>query len=319
MSRLVCVGDVVVDVALDVPGLPAPGGDVLARAGRVAAGGAFNVMSAAARLGLPCLYAGAHGTGPLGALARSALAAEGIAVVHPPEPGLDTGFSVTLVDPAGERTFLTAVGAEAALGSAHLARTPVAPGEIVYVSGYGLGYPVTGPALAAWLPELPDAVTVLCDPGPLGAGAAAAVLAAVGARTDWWSANATEAAALTGEAEPAAAAARLAARARVGALVRTGADGCVLALRGAPPRAVAPHAVRALDTTGAGDAHVGSFLAGLAGGLAPEQAARRANVAAALAVTRRGPATAPTAQELGRALMEIETTTGEDVDDHGQR
>jgi sugar/nucleoside kinase (ribokinase family) len=53
-------------------------------------------------------------------------------------------------------------------------------------------------------------------------------------------------------------------------------------------------AVTAVDSTGAGDAHAGVFLAALADGLDPAAAARRANAAAALAVTRPGPATSPT-------------------------
>jgi sugar/nucleoside kinase (ribokinase family) len=57
-------------------------------------------------------------------------------------------------------------------------------------------------------------------------------------------------------------------------------------------------AVVAVDTTGAGDAHSGVFLAGLAAALSPAGAARRANAAAALTVTRAGPATSPTRAEL---------------------
>jgi sugar/nucleoside kinase (ribokinase family) len=53
-----------------------------------------------------------------------------------------------------------------------------------------------------------------------------------------------------------------------------------------------------VDTTGAGDAHSGVFLAGLAAGLTGAEAARRANVAAAVAVTRSGAATSPTRAEL---------------------
>jgi sugar/nucleoside kinase (ribokinase family) len=56
--------------------------------------------------------------------------------------------------------------------------------------------------------------------------------------------------------------------------------------------------VAAVDTTGAGDTHAGVFLAALAEGLRPAQAARRANAAAALSVTRHGPATSPTRAEL---------------------
>ena len=58
----------------------------------------------------------------------------------------------------------------------------------------------------------------------------------------------------------------------------------------------------AVDTTGAGDAHSGVFLAGLAGGLPPGAAARRANAAAALAVTRPGPAVSPSRAELDAFL-----------------
>ena len=58
----------------------------------------------------------------------------------------------------------------------------------------------------------------------------------------------------------------------------------------------------AVDTTGAGDAHSGVFLAGLAAGLPPAAAARRANAAAALAVTRPGPAVSPSRAELDAFL-----------------
>jgi sugar/nucleoside kinase (ribokinase family) len=84
-----------------------------------------------------------------------------------------------------------------------------------------------------------------------------------------------------------------------GVLVRAGAAGCYLALRSSDGAVHVPApAVTAVDTTGAGDAHSGVFLAALAEGLSPRDAAARANAAAACAVTRRGPATAPTRAEL---------------------
>jgi sugar/nucleoside kinase (ribokinase family) len=60
--------------------------------------------------------------------------------------------------------------------------------------------------------------------------------------------------------------------------------------------------VTIVDTTGAGDAHLGAFIAGLAAGRDAEAAARRGNVVAALTVTRRGPATSPTAEETDRII-----------------
>jgi sugar/nucleoside kinase (ribokinase family) len=128
------------------------------------------------------------------------------------------------------------------------------------------------------------------------------VLDPVLARCDWWSCNRREAALLTGSDDPAEAARRLLRRAgRADVIVRSGPDGCVLATRVSLSHIDAP-AVTAVDTTGAGDAHSGVFLAGLAAGLTPGEAARRASAAAALAVTRAGAATAPTRAALDRFL-----------------
>jgi sugar/nucleoside kinase (ribokinase family) len=62
--------------------------------------------------------------------------------------------------------------------------------------------------------------------------------------------------------------------------------------------------VVAVDSNGAGDAHAGVFVAGLAHGLSAIDAARRANAAAALAVTRWGPATSPGVAELDAFIRE---------------
>jgi len=62
---------------------------------------------------------------------------------------------------------------------------------------------------------------------------------------------------------------------------------------------------RALDTTGAGDAHVATLLARLAAGDDMSAAARVANIAASIAVERSGPATGPTARELEEARKDL--------------
>jgi sugar/nucleoside kinase (ribokinase family) len=279
-----------------VPALPARGGDLLATGAEVTVGGGFNVMAAAARQGLPVLYAGGHGTGPWGDLVRAALAAEGIGVFRPPDPDRDTGFDVALIEPDAERTFVTSLGAEILGRPGSWDAVPAGAGDTVYVSGYGLVPEESGPVLGAWAAALPDSSLLFVDPGPLVTQIPEAVLLPVLARCDWWSCNRREAALLTGAQDPAEAARRLLARtARAHVIVRAGPAGCVLALRedtAAVAHIPAP-AVDPVDTTGAGDAHSGVFLAALSDGLAPADAARRANAAAALAVTRPGPATAP--------------------------
>jgi sugar/nucleoside kinase (ribokinase family) len=295
VSRLVAVADVIVDVVLDVPRLPVRGGDVLASATSMVAGGSgFNVLVAAARQGLPGVLAGTHGTGPFGDLARTAVAAAGLDLVHRAEPDVDTGFTVAMVEPDGERTFVTSVGAETRLDAERLRRVDVREGEAVYVSGYDLVHPGAGAAVGPWLRGLPAGCLVVTDPGPLLAEIPVDVLDAVGAGTDWFVCNAAEARRLTGERDHAAAASEVARRwARVGAVVRLGADGCLVATDGDVVAVPAP-AVQAVDTNGAGDTHTGVLIATLLAGAPPLRAAARANAAAALAVTRRGPTTTPT-------------------------
>jgi sugar/nucleoside kinase (ribokinase family) len=320
LKRLVFAGEALVDLLMWVPALPERGGDMLAGSSSVQVGGGFNIMAAAARQGLPVVYAGGHGTGPWGDKVRAALAAEGIAVLRPPDPDADTGFDVALVEDGGERTFVTSLGAETLRQPGAWDAIPAGAGDAVYVSGYGLVAPDSGAILGAWAAALPAEVLLFVDPGPLIADIPAAVLGPVLSRCDWWSSNQREAALLTGAGDPSEAARLLIARTgRAGVIVRTGRSGCVLALRApgpgaaigpdaAPgPRAVslslipAP-AVVAVDTTGAGDAHAGVFLAGLAAALPPAAAASRANAAAALAVTRAGPAESPTRAELAAFL-----------------
>jgi len=302
-GRLLHLGNVVVDIVVTVPALPGRGGDVLASRAEAVAGGGFNVMAAAARQGLRAAYAGAHGTGPFGALAGAALAAEGIEAIQPARAGVDTGFVLTMVEAGGERTFLTSPGAEATLTAADLDRVSPAARDAIYLSGYGLVHGSNRAALLGWLPRLGGDHLVFFDPGPLVGSIPAAALAAVLARADWLACNAREAAILTGSTDPRAAAAELAGRAgRPRVLVRTGPAGCLIARPGGGVAAVPAFRVDAVDTSGAGDAHSGAFIAALAAGAADDDAARRANAAAAFSVTRRGPATAPTREELARFL-----------------
>ncbi len=318
-SRLLHLGNVVIDVVLDIPALPERGGDVLASRTELTPGGGFNVLAAAARLGLRTGYAGGHGTGPLADLARAGLAAEGIEVLQPPEAGPGHRLRNQHGGRRGERTFVTSPGAEATLTAADLAHVAAGPADAVYLSGYSLVHPANRAALLGWLARLGDGTVVFFDPGPLLRSIPPDGLATVLERADWVTVNAREAALLAGQptaAGPAAAAPPTAAaalrtlterpswtaRPGQGVLVRTGAKGCMLAHFKTPLTVVPGFPVAVLDSNGAGDTHTGAFIAALAAGDDVVAAARRANAAAALSVTRRGPATAPTSAELGRFL-----------------
>jgi ribokinase len=299
-GRLVYTGQIVVDLVMTVPKLPPVGGDVLATEQVLRVGGGFNVLSAAARSGAPAVHAGALGTGPFGDLARDAVAAEGIEATSEHES--DTAICVVMVHDNGERTFVTGVGAEARTSVADLEAASVTAADIVVISGYSLVHETTRASLLAWLPSLPDCRVVL-DPGPLVGDIPPDAWKAVTSRVTLLSANAEEARALSGEADPRRAAAVIAATLPRDAavVVRTGPDGCVLAY-GGEVTVVEGFPADAVDTNGAGDTHTGVLVAELLAGQTVEAACRRANAAAAIAVTRRGPATAPTRAEITRFL-----------------
>jgi sugar/nucleoside kinase (ribokinase family) len=220
--------------------------------------------------------------------------------------GEDTGFDVGLVESDAERTFVTAPGAESRLSLADLNAIPLQTGDAVYVSGYDLCYPVSGAALGAWLPSLPTSYLLVIDPGPLAGEIPPERIAPVLARCDILSLNARETNILSGFSDIVEGAQALALKIAPGGCVvaRAGAQGCWLVGARQEALHLPARAVRAVDSTGAGDAHVAALLARLAFGESLAVAARVANIAASVVVERAGPATGPTARELAALLDE---------------
>jgi sugar/nucleoside kinase (ribokinase family) len=307
MPNLLHTGQVIIDLVMAVDKLPQTGGDVLAKSASFEAGGGFNVMAAAQRNGLPVVYLGRHGTGRFGDLAREAMRAEGIriGIAHPAER--DTGLCVAVTDASAERSFISYIGAEGEVTAEDLASVPAEAGDYVYVSGYSLLQVGKAQALLDWVLELPKGINVVFDPGPLVDSPDEPLIQALLARIDIWTSNSVEVLRFTGASDIAEALDRLVDHlpAEVLMVVRDGPQGCWISQRGERQH-VPGFKVAAVDSNGAGDAHAGVFVAGLAHGLSAIEAARRANAAAALAVTRWGPATSPGSAEVDALIREID-------------
>ena len=289
MSRgLLQLTGVVVDILQKVERLPRTGEGLTAQAARIGAGGGFNALAAARRAGASVAYGGMLGTGPFADICAQALAAEGAPVLQRRRIAADQGFCTVLVERDAERAYVYTPGAERAATADDLAALPAADFDWALLGGYAA--PSGEDIFGDWLDALPREVMLMFDPTPLAVIVGRARVERALARADWVSANRREAQALTG-LDPARAAEVLA-QGRRGAVVRDGARGCWVACGGAAV-AVAGFPVAAVDSAGAGDAHVGAFLAALMAGETPLAAARFANAAAALVVTRLGAATAP--------------------------
>jgi ribokinase len=281
------VGDVAVDVVARHDGPLRPGTDTPATVRTHGGGAAANVAAWLGHLGVPVTLAGRVGADDAGRAQRAALAAHGVRCALATDPDLPTGCVVVLVGADGERTMLPDAGANAALSPADL--PPMPAGGHLHLSGYPLLRAGSRPAALAALERAGAAgLTVSVDP------ASAAPLAAVGpaAFTAWTRGvdlllpNADEARLLSGEDDPARAAAALAAH--YGAVVVSlGAAGALWA-SGTEVVAVPATPATALDTTGAGDALAAGTLAAWLAGVPGPAAVAAGTALAARAVTHLG-------------------------------
>ncbi len=301
-GRVIVVGSVNVDLVVTTEHLPGPGETVIGgRFARHHGGKGGNQAVAAARLGATTSFVGAVGGDAFGTEARAALEAEGVGVAELLTiPAEATGVALVLVDAAGENSIAVSSGANAALSSvqvrAAFKRLALTPADVVLV-GHEIRTGATHEALR--LGRIAGATTIL-NPAPVG-GLEPPTLALADVLTP----NDGELVDLTeGGGSPTTRAKRLLGKdpGTRAVLVSQGAKGALLVAAG-QTQSIPPPRVDVVDTVGAGDTLNGALAAGLASGLDRLEAARRAVVAASLAVQRAGArAGMPTSAELEQAL-----------------
>ena len=306
-ARMLHMGGAVVDYIYRVAELPPRGGEAVATNHARLPGGGVNQMTAARRSGLAVAYGGGHGSGPDGDFLRAAFDDLSIDVLQPANPKIDSGNCVVMIDDTRERSFVSWPGAEGVLEDSILGDIEARPGDWVVVSGYTLSYAGSREGLARWLDRLLPTQPLVFDPSPVVAAIPPKICEQVLARATWVSANLDEARELTGKDDPQCQASalldRLCPSAR-GVLVRAGAAGTCLQCRGEAPVQMPGFPVEAVDTNGAGDTHLGVFVAVMAQGGDAQTAVLRANAAAALSVTRIGGASAPEIAEIDAFLAD---------------
>jgi ribokinase len=286
MRPILVIGSLNMDLVARCEHLPSKGQTVFGQDFLTAAGGkGANQAVAAARLGARVTMAGCVGADAFGGALTAGLRDAGIdtdTVVPVDRP---TGTALITIDAEGANTIVVISGANAACDTT-LADRALANAD--------------GPGILLLQNEIPADVTahairvahaagwfVVLNPAPAGP-LATELLPLI----DIIAPNETEAASITGRpvsgrADALAAARHLVARGARGVLVTLGGDGALYcdASRCLHCPAVA---VRAIDTTAAGDAYIGALAAALAEGRGLPESLGFAAAAAGLSVTRLG-------------------------------
>ncbi|MDN0194920.1 sugar kinase [Streptomyces sp. S.PNR 29] len=291
-GALLVVGDVVTDVVARHRGPLATGTDTAAVIRTLPGGAGANVACWAAHRGCPEVrLLGRVGADAAGRHERD-LAACGVRPFLVVDPEAPTGTVICLVDTgaSAERTFLTDSGASLRLEPGDWSDTLLDGVAWLHLSGYLL-FSEPSRALVAVALQAARArgVPVSLDPASAGFLAELGVgrFLSLADGLDVLLPSRDEACLLTGLPDAADAAAELSRHVPL-VVAKQGAEGALVARSGIVCARVPAARVTPRDTTGAGDAFTGAFLASLLAGAEPEEAAAQGCRAGALAVQRVG-------------------------------
>ena len=289
---IVVIGSINMDLVLRVPRMPLPGETLTGGAFRTIPGGkGANQAVACARLSGK--VAGAQqvamvacvGDDAFGATLRAALVGDGIIDSHITTlPGVASGIASILVDDNGQNSIVIAGGANDLLSPAHIdaAKELIEQADIVVLQ---LETPMATVVHAIKLARSLGK-TVVLNPAP-----AASLPEGVLELVDYLIPNEIEAAMLADVSPEGADVKALAA-----ALQKLGSDNVIITLGSKGVHAALyggdytfpAEAVKAVDTTAAGDTFIGGFVAGLASGMDEAEAIQQGQRAAAWSVTKPG-------------------------------
>ncbi len=281
---VVVVGSANLDLVTSVEHLPIPGETVIADSYAEHPGGkGLNQAVAARRSGARTAFLGCLGRDGAGDTLHRVMTEEGIDA-YVADVAAPTGRALISVDRSAENSIVVVPGANHLLGIGVIDdhRSVLSDSRVVLAQ---LEVPIDAVEAAFAIARLSGAITIL-NPAP-----ATALPHGLLSLCDIVMPNQTELAQLGG----------------VSTLLDAGVSTVVVTLGARGLRIVTsqesvdvpPYAVRAVDTTGAGDAACGALAASLARGMDIVTAARRAAAAGALAATRAGAVPSlPTSDEI---------------------
>ncbi|WP_245725760.1 ribokinase [Propionibacterium cyclohexanicum] len=297
-GRVAVVGSLNADLTVRTKHLPRPGETVSGGPMTVLPGGkSANQAVACALLGARPAMIGAVGADEHGAMLLDSLRRAGVDTTGVLRRQLATGTAVITVDAVGENTIVVSPGANAALSGADVHRGA----ELIRRAAVlGLCLEIGDEALVAAARVAREAgARVVLNPSPMRA-----IPAELSALTDVLVLNEHELAQLSGSGETGDDTMEMVRRLGVPrAVVTLGSRGCRV-IDGAQPHRLPAFAVKAVDTTGCGDAFTGTLLAALASGGSLVDGAAVGAAVAALAASSPGAQRSYPDRERVRAFLD---------------
>ncbi|AKJ41230.1 PfkB family carbohydrate kinase [Pragia fontium] len=309
-QRPIClIGAAVIDVIADTDTLPYRGSDIELRQQSINIGGcALNIAITLNRLGINTLNALPVGQGMWADIIRSRLKEKGITSAIETDRG-DNGWCLALVEPDGERTFLSVSGVENLWDRHALDNLNLPPDTLVYLSGYQLSAPC-GEVLISWLESLPKTIGLFIDFGPRLADISEQHLIRLLALKPTISLNRQEAELIdihlsgtTRTLNVEVLAQDWMKRYQCPLIIRVDKDGAYYHDMGNHGW-ITPFKTTVVDSIGAGDSHAGGVIAGLASSWSLDQAVTLGNAIASYVVSQRGGDCSPYPQELEKYLKQ---------------
>jgi ribokinase len=284
---IVVVGSINMDMVAVAERIPAVGETVSGTDFQTHPGGkGANQAVAVARLGYPVRMIGRLGSDVFGAQLRRHLAESGVDIAAIASSDGPSGVAIIEVSRKGENSIVVVPGANAQLTPADIDANL----GIIREAGIVLTQLETPLETVARLCSVcaRERVPLILDPAP-----ARELPAQVLQQVEWFTPNESEAAFYAGgstneNAAPIEIAARFLAKGCRSVVLKMGARGVYLASREGAAEMVPAFAVRAVDSTAAGDAFNGAFAVGLMTGKTARDSAIFAAAVAAISVTRAG-------------------------------
>ena len=306
MKQTLFIGSSCVDVILNVPSLPEPGKDENIISQKFSVGGcAFNVSSIVRQFKLPYTLCSPVGSGIYGDFIKKRFAELKIPVFTE-TPELENGCCYCIVEQNARRTFICQHGAEYRFNSKWFSKIDFSNVDMIYFCGLEIE-DVDGEKIIDFLEEkiseskaskepanqtknLQTPLKLIFAPGPRINSIDSKLLERIFALKPILHLNDDEALSFTKADSVEIASEKLAKLTNNSVIITEGKDGAFCYDKESDKRMHIPcgKKVTAIDTTGAGDCHCGTIIAGLKKGLSLFECVKNANTLASFIVTKPG-------------------------------